>query len=138
MIQEMITAGNSIIRSHSVSHPYPSSSEDTSKRARRLRCLPAPGNRRIQALRSESTFAVKVATYAYPGGYLTEEVIPLGKEYGYAYGFTVVPGKVKRSSPDETLPRYMILGNYDKVFELATTYHESQAPGNSRRAPSPA
>jgi peptidoglycan/xylan/chitin deacetylase (PgdA/CDA1 family) len=129
MIQEIVAAGNTL-GSHSVSHPYPSSIKKYQKKGPDafdafLRKEMGESKRFL-----ESTFGVKVTTYAYPGGYHTEEMVPLGKEFGYTHGFTVVPGKVKRSSPDETLPRYMILGNYDKVFELATTYHESQAPGD--------
>ena len=71
---------------------------------------------------------MKVTTYAYPGGYHTDEMFSLAKEFGYAHAFTVVPGKVKRSTPDEILPRYMIFGKNDKIFEMATTYHESPTP----------
>ena len=39
--------------------------------------------------------------------------------------FTVLPGKIKRALPDSLLPRYIILGNYDKIFETATTFREA-------------
>ncbi|NJR41617.1 MAG: hypothetical protein HC767_02075 [Akkermansiaceae bacterium] len=67
-------------------------------------------------------------TYAYPGGYYTEEMLKLGGEFGYDHMFTVIPGKVKRSSPDLTLPRYIILGNHDSIFEMATSFREDQDP----------
>ena len=79
---------------------------------------------------------MKVTTYAYPGGFFTEEMPVLGKEFGYDFMFTVLPGKIKRSLPDDRLPRYIVLGNYDKIFEIATTFREAQparcaAPGGA-------
>jgi hypothetical protein len=41
--------------------------------------------------------------------------------------FTVLPGKVSQSTPDETLPRYVILGTHDHIFELATQFGEAPA-----------
>ena len=76
----------------------------------------------------ESNFRVPVTTYAYPGGFHTGEMHVLGQEFGYHHMFTVIPGKVTRSAPDNTVPRYMILGNYDKIFELATTFRDSSNP----------
>jgi hypothetical protein len=76
----------------------------------------------------ESRFKQPITSYAYPGGFHTEEMLKLGVEFGYSHLFTVIPGKVTRSTPDNTLPRYMILGNYDKIFEFATTFREAGAP----------
>ena len=123
MIQEMIKAG-ATIGSHSISHPYPITVKSFRKKGpdaydAYLRKEMGESKRFL-----ESKFPVKATTYSYPGGFYTEEMIPLGKEFGYTYLFTVQPGKVKRSMADETLPRYMILGNYDKIFEFATTFRE--------------
>ncbi len=128
MINEMLSNGASI-GSHSVSHPYPITVKSFRKKGPQaydahLRKEMGESKRFL-----ESKFPVKVATYTYPGGFYTEEMIKLGAEFGYTHLFTVLPGKVKRSLPDETLPRYMILGNYDKTFELATTFREGQAVG---------
>ena len=133
MIREMIVAGTTI-GSHSVTHPYPLTIKKHLKKGPDafdafLRKEMGESKRFL-----ESNFAVKATTYAYPGGYHTEEMLPLATEFGYTHGFTVVPGKVKRSSPDLTLPRYMILGNYDKVFELATTFREAQGPATDSHA----
>jgi len=130
MIQEMVTGGTAI-GSHSVSHPYPATIKKFRKKGTDafdafLRTEMGESKRFL-----EYKFGLKVTTYAYPGGYHTEEMFPLAKEFGYAHAFTVVPGKVKRSTPDQTLPRYMIFGNNDKIFEMATTYHESQTPGTT-------
>jgi peptidoglycan/xylan/chitin deacetylase (PgdA/CDA1 family) len=127
MIQEMIKAG-ATIGSHSVSHPYPIVFKSHRKKGPDkydafLRKEMGESKRFL-----ESKFGVKAETYSYPGGFMTEEMLPLASEFGYTYAFTVQPGKVKRSTPDETLPRYMILGNYDRIFEFATTFRESQNP----------
>jgi peptidoglycan/xylan/chitin deacetylase (PgdA/CDA1 family) len=115
MIQEMVKAG-ATIGSHSVSHPYPITVKSFRKKGddaydAHLRKEMGESKRFL-----ESKFKVKANTYSYPGGYFTAEMLPIGKEFGYTHFFTVQPGKVKRSTPDETLTRYMILGNYDKIF----------------------
>lgn len=127
MIQEMIQAG-AAVGSHSVSHPYPATVKSFRKKGpdaydAYLRKEMGESKRFL-----ESKFKVKITSYAYPGGFFTEEMPPLGKEFGYNHLFTVLPGKVKLDTPDEALPRYMILGNYDKIFEFATTFRESQNP----------
>jgi len=38
----------------------------------------------------------------------------------------VLPGKIVKESDNKRLPRYMILGNYDRIFEIATTFREAQ------------
>jgi peptidoglycan/xylan/chitin deacetylase (PgdA/CDA1 family) len=127
MIEEMKRNG-ATIGSHSVSHPYPV----TVKSFRKKGAIPYDAYLRKEMGESkrflEDKFRTKVTTYAYPGGFFTEEMIPLGAEFGYTQLFTVVPGKVKRSLPNETLPRYIILGNYDKIFEMAVTFREGAGP----------
>ncbi len=123
MIQEMITGG-ATVGSHSVSHPYPLTVKNFRKKGEHefdayLRKEIGESKRFI-----ESKFLVKVTTYAYPGGFHTEEMPKLGEEFGYTHMFTVLPGKIKRALPDSLLPRYIILGNYDKIFETATTFRE--------------
>ncbi len=125
MINTMLKQGASI-GSHSVSHPYPLTIKSHRKKGDHdldgfLRKEMGESKRFLEA-----KFAVKVGTYAYPGGFVIDEMLPLADEFGYTSLFTVLPGKVKRSTPDKHLPRYMILGNYDKVFEMATSFRESQ------------
>ncbi len=127
MIQEMITAG-ATIGSHSVSHPYPITFKSHRKKGPDAYDLFLRKEMGESKRFLESKFKTKADTYSYPGGYLTEEMLPIAKEFGYHYAFTVLPGKVKRSMPDETLPRYMILGNHDPIFEFATTFRGSQSP----------
>ncbi len=126
MIREMMKAGGTI-GSHSVSHPLPSNVKSHRRKGPDeydvfLRKELGESKRFL-----ESNFTQPVTTYAYPGGFFTEEMLTLGDEFGYTHMFTVQPGKVKRSMPDNALPRYMILGNYDKIFEFATTFREAQA-----------
>ena len=125
MIGEMLKAGGMSIGSHSVSHPYPLTVKSYRKKGANI----YDGYLRNEMGESkrylESKFpSAKINTYAYPGGFYTEEMLPLGKEFGYDFMFTVIPGKIKRSLPNENLPRYIILGNYDKGFEIATTFRE--------------
>ncbi len=125
MIQEMIGNGASI-GSHSVSHPYPITVKSYRKKGpdafdAYLRKEMGESKRFL-----ESKFPGKVSSYAYPGGFITEEMFKLGNEFGYKQMFTVLPGKIKRSTPDEKLPRYIILGSHDHIFDLATTFTEGQ------------
>lgn len=138
MIEEMVKGG-ATLGSHSVSHHYPLTVKSYRKKGpdaydAYLRLEMGESKRFL-----ESKFSTKVVSYSYPGGFYTEEMLPLGKEFGYTHSFTVLPGKVKRSTPDETLPRYMILGNYDKIFEFATGFREGPAadtaPGAIANAP---
>ncbi len=128
MIKELVANG-ATIGSHSVSHPYPITVKSYRKKGEQaydayLRKEMGESKRFL-----ESKFPTKVTTYAYPGGYYTEEMLKLAEEFGYHHMFTVLPGKIKRSLPDETLPRYIILGNYDRIFDLAVSFGESQGPG---------
>ena len=126
MILELLQQGGSL-GSHSVSHPYPAVIKSHRKKGEHdfdafLRKEMGESKRFI-----ESKFATAVTTYAYPGGFVTEEMLPIADEFGYTSLFTVIPGKIKRPTPDHRLPRYMIFGNNDKIFELASSFRESQS-----------
>jgi len=136
MIEEMIKHG-ATIGSHSVSHPYPgtvkkSRGEGPDAYDKFLRSEMGESKRFL-----ESKFGDAVTTYAYPGGFHTQEMHPLAEEFGYEHLFTVLPGKVKRDSPNATLPRYIILGTHDPIFELATKFTGpvSAAGNDPTRAP---
>ena len=121
MIREMIAAG-ATVGSHSVSHPYPATVKR--EQAKGTELFDAYLRKEIGASKRflESRFKTPITTYAYPGGFSTAEMPPLLAEFGYQYAFTVQPAKVTRDMPDTQLPRYMILGTRDLVFELATTF----------------
>ena len=135
MIQEMKAAGGLTIGSHSVSHPYPLTVKNFRKKGANVFDAYLRKEMGESKYFLESKFQVKVETYAYPGGFHTEEMLKLGSEFGYAAMFTVIPGKVKRTMPNETLPRYIILGNYDPIFEMATTFREGQSPADAGTSP---
>lgn len=126
MIREMVAAG-ATVGSHSVSHPLPGAVKTQQAKGPQsfdqyLRVEMGESKRFL-----ESKFGVSVTTYAFPGGYFTEEMLELAPEFGYTHLFTVQPGKVRRSTPDNSLPRYMILGNHDPIFEFATTFREAES-----------
>jgi len=127
MIEEMLKNGASI-GSHSVTHPFPVEFKSRKKKGMDI----YNAYLRVEMGDSKSFLQEKfpgqrVTTYAYPGGYHTEEMLALADELKYEGLFTVIPGKVKRSTPNKTIPRYMILGNYDKIFEFATNYTEGSS-----------
>ncbi len=123
MIQEMMKHGASI-GSHSVSHPYPGIVKAHRKKGAEaydkfLRNEFGESKRFL-----EEKFGGRVITFAYPGGFHTEEMFPLADEFGYQSLFTVLPGKIRRSTDNRTLPRYIILGTHDRIFDLATGFNE--------------
>jgi peptidoglycan/xylan/chitin deacetylase (PgdA/CDA1 family) len=121
MIKEMMKNGCSI-GSHSVSHPYPPN----------VRTERAKGEESfVNYLRNEmgdskkfleKQFSSKVKTYAYPGGFVTGEMLPVASEVGYEFLFTVLPGKTTLSTSSFTIPRYVILGTHDNIFRNATSF----------------
>jgi peptidoglycan/xylan/chitin deacetylase (PgdA/CDA1 family) len=120
MIEEMRKNG-ATIGSHSVSHSYPGSYRRKGAEAyeKFLRLELGESKKFL-----DEKFKVRVTTYAYPGGIHTPEMDPLAKEFGYEHLFTVLPGKIRRSNDDHTLPRYIILGTHDRIFELATGFND--------------
>lgn len=122
MIREMLASGLCSLGSHSVSHPFPSKVKRA--RAKGPEAFDEFLREEIGDSKSflEETFGKKITTYAYPGGYHTPEMFPLAEEYGYDHLFTVKPGKVRRDSPAQTLPRYIVLGNHDGAFNAAMVF----------------
>lgn len=121
MVEEMTRHG-ATIGSHSVSHPYPSAvkksrAEGPDAYDRFLREEMGESKRFLEA-----KFGEAVTTYAYPGGYHTQEMHLLAEEFGYHHLFTVLPGKVTRASDNATLPRYVVLGTHDPIFEAALDF----------------
>ena len=126
MIKEMMANG-ATIGSHSVSHPFPQTVKKFRKQGveafdKFLNLEMGESKRYLEA-----KFDTTVDTFAYPGGYFTEEMFGKAAELGYTHLFTVHPGKVKRSVQNNVLPRYVILGNYDKIFDFATSFRDSQS-----------
>jgi len=123
MIEEMQKNGGTV-GSHSVGHPYPGTVKSHRRKGpeafdKFLRNELGESKRFL-----ESKFGARVTSYAYPGGFHTEEMFPLADEFGYEHLFTVLPGKIRRSHDNRTLPRYVILGTHDRIFDLATGFNE--------------
>lgn len=121
MIKEMQRNGCSI-GSHSVSHPYPATvkaerAKGSDEFAKFLRKEMGDSKKFL-----ESKFRSKVKTYAYPGGYVTGEMLPIATEVGYEFLFTVLPGKTTLTTSNFTIPRYIILGTHDSIFRRATSF----------------
>lgn len=125
MIKEMMKHG-ATIGSHSVTHPFPQAVKANRKRGPQTYDKFLNTEMGESKLFLEGKFGDSVKTYAYPGGYFTEEMLTKAIQLGYTHLFTVQPGKVKRAIPNEVLPRYIILGNYDKIFDFAITFRDSQ------------
>ena len=127
MIEEMLASGLCTIGSHSVDHPFPSkfrAAEKKGPEAYKAFLDEEFGDSKVFL---EKKFGKPVPTYAYPGGYITDEMFPVAKEHGYKYLFSVNPGMTRLDSDDLVLPRYIILGNKDGIFSLATTFRETTA-----------
>ncbi|MES2996199.1 MAG: polysaccharide deacetylase family protein [Verrucomicrobiota bacterium] len=139
MVREMMKYG-ATIGSHSTSHPFPKNYRMRKSKGPQvldafLRIEMGESKRFL-----EKTFHTKITTYAYPGGYVMDEMLPLADEFGYTHLFTVLPGKVTRETPDKTIPRYMILGTHDQIFQTAIHFNAAASangtPGNPA-APQP-
>ncbi|MDA1007283.1 MAG: polysaccharide deacetylase family protein [Verrucomicrobia bacterium] len=130
MIKEMQQNGCTI-GSHSVSHPFPSTVKSHAKKG------PDDYNAFLRTELGESRrflkdkFGEEVTTYAYAGGYYTDEMFAIGNEAGYELFLTVKPGKVRRDSPRHTIPRYIVRGVLDKQFESATQFQATGTAGSA-------
>lgn len=124
MIKEMLANG-ATIGSHSTTHPFP----QTVKKYRKAGAEAYDkflDEEMIESKRFlEEKFKTVANTFAYPGGYFTEEMLTKADQAGYTHLFTVQPGKVKRSLSNKILPRYVILGNHDRIFEFAMSFRDS-------------
>lgn len=126
MVKELVKNG-AAIGSHSTTHPFPQTVKKHIKRGAKEYDQFLDIEMRDSKRYLEQQFKKNVTTYAYPGGFFTDEMLIKADLVGYSHLFTVQPGKVKRDSPNNILPRYIILGNYDKIFEFATNFRDSSA-----------
>ncbi|HEX5789702.1 MAG TPA: polysaccharide deacetylase family protein, partial [Luteolibacter sp.] len=146
MIREMVKNG-ATIASHSVSHPYPVvfrryRNKGAEQYATFLRKEMGESKKLL-----ESKFPGKIHGYSYPGGYVTEEMWPILTELGYQIAFTIQPAKTTIETPALAIPRFMILGTHDRVFELAMSFDPTgpqdpaalvvQATDPAQRSPHP-
>ncbi|MEM9081703.1 MAG: polysaccharide deacetylase family protein, partial [Verrucomicrobiota bacterium] len=118
MINEMLSSGLCTIGSHSVSHPFPSKFRAAKKKGPDTYKAFLQSEFGDSKIFLEQRFGQPVPTYAYPGGYITEDMHPVADEVGYEFLFSVNPGMTRLDSKNHSLPRYIILGNTDSYFEL--------------------
>lgn len=127
MLNEMRQAGMEIA-CHSTSHPLPSKF----KKARNAGAdqYRAFLNKEIVESKKEldSRFRINTKTYIYPGGYYLQDMFPTIQEGGMSFAFTVKPGKVTLNSSNLELPRYVVLGTTERMFEQALKFTGAKAP----------
>lgn len=126
MIQDMKKSGLCSIGSHSVSHPFPSSVKKKQEAGKTIYSTFLKNEFGESKEFLENTFDVPVTTYAYPGGFHTEEMYDIAENLGYQFLFTVIPGKLTLNSPNHQLNRYIILGTHDYIFENAIHFKTTQ------------
>ncbi|MGB2403135.1 MAG: polysaccharide deacetylase family protein [Akkermansiaceae bacterium] len=126
MIREMQQHGCSI-GSHSISHPYPATVK--AERAKGEVSFRSYLHQEMGQSRKklQQQFSEDISSYAYPGGFVTGEMLPMAAEHGYQCLFTVIPGKVTRSTSNFTIPRYIILGTHDYIFRNATSFKATKS-----------
>lgn len=123
MIKEMQKNGCTI-GSHSISHPYPSKVKKEKAKGEESFTKYLQHQLGDSRKKLEEKFGAIVNSYAYPGGFVCDEMLPIAEEFGYDCMFTVLPGKATIASPSLTIPRYIILGKreYNFIFRNATTF----------------
>jgi peptidoglycan/xylan/chitin deacetylase (PgdA/CDA1 family) len=131
MIEEMKASGLCSIGSHSVSHPFPSKFKRAARKGEKASEEFITEELAVSKGFLERKFEEPITAYAYPGGYVTETMFPIAEEVGYELLFTVNPGMTRRDTENHILPRFIILGNRDSVFELASTFRSTGAPGEA-------
>ncbi|TAE73716.1 MAG: hypothetical protein EAZ65_06430 [Verrucomicrobia bacterium] len=136
MIEEMTRHG-ATLGSHSVSHPYPATVKASQRKGPEAYDLLLRTEFGESKRFLEAKFGNRISTYAYPGGFHTAEMFPIAAEFGYQHLFTVLPGKVRRSHDDHALPRYIILGTHDRIFDLATGFNDLAGPVLPEAPPAP-
>lgn len=123
-IRQLMKEG-ATIGSHSWSHPFPSVYRRKAKEPPEQ--YEAWLKQEYQGSREflESTFGVKVTTFAYPGGYYTADIAKKSvEEWGYEALFTVNPVRVDWDTPMAELGRFVIMGRdeSDRSFKAATNF----------------
>jgi len=124
MIEEMRKNGGTI-GCHSVDHPFPSAVKKERRKGPEMYDKFLRRELGESKTYLESKYGQAVTTYAYPGGFYTDEMFDVADDYGYDALFTCLPGKVRRDSKIHTLPRYIVLGNHDSAFNQAMKFRSA-------------
>ncbi len=112
-IKEMMAAGCEV-GSHSVSHPYKRVIDAAFHRSPEEGDAFLEKEMKLSKQFFEDLLAVRIPTYAYPGGFFSPREQEVGKAAGYEAMFTVNPAKVTWDTPAAAIGRYIILGNDPK------------------------
>lgn len=131
MIEEMLESGLCTIGSHSVDHPFPSKFKQAAKKGKEEHLAFLNTEFGESKVFLEKKFGKPVPTYAYPGGYVTDAMLPVAIKHGYEFLFTVNPGMTRLDSDNLLLPRFIILGNRNGVFNLATTFRDPSSSASA-------
>ncbi len=126
MVKDMLKH-RATIGSHSTTHPYPQAVKKYQKTGVQEYDKFLEVEMRESKRFLEQQFKKNIPLYAYPGGFYTDEMLTKAEQVGYSHLFTVQPGKVNRDLPNNLLPRYIILGNHDKIFEFAINFRDTVA-----------
>ena len=81
-------------------------------------------NDQFVRLHQRARYKQPVTTYAYPGGYHTEDMLPIAHEFGYQFLFTVLPGKIRR---DLDFQRSFILWLGEDLGDTLRHHHRASA-----------
>jgi peptidoglycan/xylan/chitin deacetylase (PgdA/CDA1 family) len=121
MINQMLQEGAEV-GSHSVSHPFNIAKigSRTPEQYEQFLVNELGGSKQFL----EDLLMRPVPTYAHPGGTYSEQIIELGKQFGYELMFSVNPAKAKWDTPAGLIPRYVVLGDdpQDRNFRAALSF----------------
>ncbi len=71
----------------------------------------------------EKNLSVPITSFAYPYGNHNEVIVQTAQQVGYDTAVTVSPQKVTWDTPMAKLSRYIIHGDSDTNFKMATSFH---------------
>ena len=118
-IREMIAFGAEV-GSHSVSHENMTSRHGRDDAAQQLWILTELKDSKEFL---EKNLGVPVTSFAYPYGNHNEVITQTAQQVGYETAVTVSPQKVTWDTPMGKLSRYIIHGDSDTNFKMATSFH---------------
>lgn len=123
-IREMMAFGAEV-GSHSVSHENMTSKRDKKHKERTdaEQQLWLLGELKDSKEFLEKNLKVPVTSFAYPFGNHNEVIVQTAQQVGYETAVTVSPQKVTWDTPMARLSRYIVHGDSDTNFKMATSFH---------------
>jgi len=118
-IQEMIDSGLCEVGSHSVTHSSMTAKKGRSEEAYQLYLLSELKDSKEFL---EKNLGLPCTSFAYPYGNYNTMIRDLGHQVGYESLVTVNGSKVTWDTPLGELGRFIILGDNDAAFQLATSF----------------